>query len=58
MDTAKTKCAAEYTRVTTTGVTIDVPQSATLNDTIPIMQAAYARVGIKANFNIIASGYY
>ena len=58
METAKTKCAAEYTRVTTTGVTIDVPQSSTLNDTIPIMQAAYARAGIKANFNIIASGYY
>jgi peptide/nickel transport system substrate-binding protein len=58
MDSAKTKCASEYTRVTTTGVTIDVPQSSTLNDTIPIMQAAWARVGIKANFNIIASGYY
>jgi peptide/nickel transport system substrate-binding protein len=58
METAKTKCPAEYTRVTTTGVTIDVPQSATLNDTIPIQQAAYARAGIKANFNIIASGYY
>jgi peptide/nickel transport system substrate-binding protein len=58
MDAAKTKCPAEYTRATTTGITIDVSQSSTLNDTIPINEKAFARVGIKVNYNIIKSGYY
>ncbi|MEY3177282.1 MAG: hypothetical protein RLZZ348_470 [Actinomycetota bacterium] len=58
MDAAKTKCPADYTKATTTGITIDVSQSSTLNDTIPINEKAFARVGIKVNFNIIKSGYY
>jgi peptide/nickel transport system substrate-binding protein len=58
MDAAKTKCPAEYTRATTTGITFDVSQSSTLNDTIPINEKAFARVGIKVNYNIIKSGYY
>ena len=33
-------------------------QSSTLNDTIPINEKAFARVGIKVNYNIIKSGYY
>jgi len=58
MDQAKTSCPDEYKRVTTTGVTIDTRQSATLTDTIPINQAAWARVGIKVNYNPISAGYY
>ena len=58
MEVAKTKCPADYTKATTTGITIDVSQSVTLNDTIPINEAAWARAGIKVNFNIIKSGYY
>ena len=58
MDEAKTACPDEYKRVTTTGVTIDVRQSATLTDTIPINQAAWARIGVKVNYNQISAGYY
>ncbi len=58
METAKTKCPADYKKATEDGITIDVRQSATLNDTIPINEAAYARAGIKVKFNIISAGYY
>jgi peptide/nickel transport system substrate-binding protein len=58
METAKTKCPADYKKATETGIKIDVRQSVTLNDTIPIDTAAYARAGIKVVFNPIASGYY
>ena len=58
MEIAKTKCPADYKKATEDGITIDSRQSVTLNDTIPINQAAYARAGIKVNFNIINSGYY
>ena len=58
MDAAKTKCPADYKKATEDGITFDVRQSATLNDTIPINEAAYARVGIKVKWNIISSGYY
>jgi peptide/nickel transport system substrate-binding protein len=58
LETAKTKCPADYKKATEDGITFDVRQSATLNDTIPINEAAYARVGIKVKWNIISSGYY
>ena len=58
METAKTKCPADYKKATEDGITIDVRASATLNDTIPINEAAYARAGIKVKFNIISAGYY
>jgi peptide/nickel transport system substrate-binding protein len=58
MDTAKTKCPADYKKATEDGITMDVRQSVTLNDTIPINEAAYARAGIKVKWNIISSGYY
>jgi len=58
METAKTKCPADYKKATETGITMDVRQSVALNDTIPINEAAYARAGIKVNWNIIKSGYY
>jgi len=58
METAKTKCPADYKKATEEGITVDARQSVTLNDTIPINQAAYARAGIKVNYNIINSGYY
>jgi len=58
METAKTKCPADYKKATETGLVIDIRQSATLTDTIPIDTAAYARAGIKVSFNIIKSGYY
>jgi peptide/nickel transport system substrate-binding protein len=58
METAKTKCPADYKKATETGIKIDVRQSVALNDTIPIDTAAYARAGIKVVFNPISSGYY
>jgi peptide/nickel transport system substrate-binding protein len=58
LDIAKTKCPAEYAKATSTGIVIDVPQSVTLQDTIPINVAAFARAGIKVSYNIIKSGYY
>ena len=58
MDKAKVDCPADWTKATTTGITVDVRTSSTLNDTIPINTAAYARAGIKVNYNIIQSGYY
>lgn len=58
MEIAKTKCPADYKKATEDGITIDTRQSVTLNDTIPINEAAYARAGIKVKFNIIKSGYY
>jgi peptide/nickel transport system substrate-binding protein len=58
LETAKTKCPADYKKATEDGITIDVRQSSTLNDTIPINEAAYARAGIKVKWNIISSGYY
>ena len=58
METAKTKCPADYKKATEDGITIDVRSSATLNDTIPINEAAFARAGIKVKFNIISAGYY
>jgi len=58
MEIAKTKCPADYKKATETGITMDVRQSVALNDTIPINEAAYARAGIKVNWNIIKSGYY
>lgn len=58
MEIAKTKCPADYKKATEDGITVDVRQSATLNDTIPINEAAYARAGIKVKYNIINAGYY
>jgi len=58
METAKTKCPADYKKATEDGITMDVRQSVALNDTIPINEAAYARAGIKVKWNIINSGYY
>jgi peptide/nickel transport system substrate-binding protein len=58
MEIAKTKCPADYKKATEDGITIDTQQSVTLNDTIPINQAAYARAGIKVKYNIINAGYY
>ena len=58
MEIAKTKCPADYKKATEDGITLDVRQSVTLNDTIPINEAAYGRAGIKVKWNIISSGYY
>jgi len=58
MDQAKTACPADYKKATTDGYTIDVRTSSTLSDTIPINVAAWARIGIKIQYNIIKSGYY
>ncbi len=58
LEVAKTKCPAEYKHATQDGIVIDVRQSKTLQDTIPINTAAWAKVGIKVSFNIIKSGYY
>jgi len=58
MDKAKDVCPADYKHATVDGLVIDVSQSSTLQDTIPINTAAWARVGIKVTYNIIKSGYY
>jgi len=58
MDKAKTSCPADHKKATVDGIVIDVSQSATLQDTIPINTAAWARVGLKVTYNIIKSGYY
>ena len=58
METAKTKCPADYKKATVDGITIDYRQSVQLNDQIPIDTAAFGRAGIKINPNIISSGYY
>jgi len=58
MDQAKTACPADYAKATGPGYTIDVRTSSTLNDTIPINVAAWARIGIKVQYNIIKAGYY
>ena len=55
LEIAKTKCPADYKKATEDGITIDARQSVALNDTIPINEAAYARVGIKVKYNIIKS---
>jgi len=58
LDSAKTKCPDNYKKATETGITLDVRQSVTLNDTIPIVEAAMSKVGIKVKWNIISAGYY
>ncbi|MEI6250647.1 MAG: ABC transporter substrate-binding protein, partial [Actinomycetes bacterium] len=58
MDKAKTSCPADYKHATVDGIVIDISQSVTLQDTIPINTAAWARVGLKVSYNIIKSGYY
>ena len=58
LETAKTKCPSDYAKATETGITIDIRQSATLTDTIPIMKAGLERAGIVSNWNIIPSGSY
>jgi peptide/nickel transport system substrate-binding protein len=58
LDSAKTKCPDNYKKATDTGITLDVRQSVTLNDTIPIIEASMAKVGIKVKWNIISAGYY
>jgi len=55
---ARAKCPAEYKHATKTGIVIDVLQSSTLQDTIPINIAAWAKAGITVRYNIIKSGYY
>ena len=58
LDSAKAKCPDNYKKATETGITLDVRQSVTLNDTIPIIEASMAKVGIKVKWNIISAGYY
>jgi peptide/nickel transport system substrate-binding protein len=58
LEAAKTKCPDNYKKATVDGITLDVRQSVTLNDTIPIVEDAMAKVGIKVKWNSISSGYY
>jgi len=58
LDAAKTKCPDNYKKATVDGITLDVRQSVVLNDTIPIVEASMAKVGIKVKWNIISAGYY
>ena len=58
LESAKTKCPDNYAKVTSTGFTIDVRQSSALNDTIPIVEASFAKAGLKVKWNVISVGYY
>ncbi len=58
LETAKTKCPADYAKATQTGIKIDVRQSSALNDQIPIIEASFAKAGIKVSWNIISVAYY
>ncbi len=58
LEIAKTKCPDSYKKATETGITFDLRQTVTLNDTIPIIVDALAKAGIKFQSNIISSGYY
>jgi peptide/nickel transport system substrate-binding protein len=55
---AKAKSLLDIAKTTVTGIVIDVLQSATLQDTIPINVSAWAKAGMKVSYNIIKSGYY
>ncbi|MFM7541918.1 MAG: ABC transporter substrate-binding protein [Actinomycetales bacterium] len=58
LESAKTKCPDNYAKATSTGFTIDVRQSAALNDTIPIVEASFAKAGLKVKWNVISVAYY
>jgi peptide/nickel transport system substrate-binding protein len=58
LESAKTKCPDNYAKATSTGITIDVRQSSALNDTIPIVEASFAKAGIKVKWNVISVAYY
>ncbi len=58
LEAAKTKCPDNYAKATQTGIKIDVRQSSALNDTIPIVEASFAKAGIKVSWNIISVAYY
>ena len=58
LEAAKTKCPDNYAKATSTGFTIDVRQSASLNDTIPIVEASFAKAGLKVKWNVISVAYY
>jgi peptide/nickel transport system substrate-binding protein len=58
LESAKTKCPDNYAKATSTGFTIDVRQSSALNDTIPIVEASFAKAGLKVKWNVISVGYY
>jgi peptide/nickel transport system substrate-binding protein len=58
LEAAKTKCPDNYAKATQTGIKIDVRQSSSLNDTIPIVEASFAKAGIKVSWNIISVAYY
>lgn len=55
---AKSKCAATYTRATSTGLSVDVPNNATNVKATALMKAAFDAAGIKAKFNMIEPGVY
>jgi peptide/nickel transport system substrate-binding protein len=60
MNSAKTSCPEDYARATdpARGISIAVGTSSTLEDTIPINQAAWKRAGIYVKYDIIKSKYY
>ncbi len=60
MNAAKTSCPDEYARATdpARGISIATSSSKSLEDTIPINQAAYLRAGIVVKYDIIKSKYY
>lgn len=60
MNAAKTSCPADYARATDPerGIHIAVATSASLDDTVPINQAAYKRAGLVVKYDIIKAKYY
>lgn len=58
MSQAQTSCPDTYTRVTTTGFSIDVPDNATSRKAATLITNALQSAGLVVNFNFIQPGVY
>ena len=58
LDQAKTQCPSAYTKLTSTGISIDLPNTPTYKSWTPSVSAAMKAAGIVVNFNFIPSGQY
>jgi peptide/nickel transport system substrate-binding protein len=58
LEAAKTKCAAAYTRATSTGIIMDLPNTASNQKGSVLIEDAMKAAGIAIKFNFIPSGTY
>ena len=58
LDAAKTKCPAAYTRATSTGIIMDLPNTASNQKGSVLIEDAMKAAGIVIKFNFIPSGVY